>query len=214
MAEHRERQRLAERLHDHLQQVITAARMHTEGLISKIPESNKAEALKIVDLLSESIKSTRSLSKELAPPILQKEGLAPALEWLADWMEQTHGLYVILRRNDSVNIDREDIRVLIFQSIRELLFNVVKHAGVNQAELELRPGDVDVQIILRDHGCGFNPDEIYDSDTDRSGFGLFTIHERINLIGGEFRIESTIGTGSCFTLLVPQKAREKTGNAH
>ncbi|MFO7930458.1 MAG: PAS domain-containing protein [Desulfosalsimonas sp.] len=215
MTEHRERQRLAEMLHDHLQQVIAAARMHTEGLIPKIPESNKAEALKVVDLLSESIQSTRSLSKELAPPILQKEGLAPALEWLADWMEQTYGLRVIPRINDSVKIDGEGIRVLIFQSIRELLFNVVKHAGVNQAELELSPADVDfVQIILRDHGRGFNPDEIYNWGTDRSGFGLFSIHERISLIGGDFRIESTIGNGSCFTLLVPQKAQKKIATPH
>ncbi len=209
MAEHRERQRISEILHDHLQQVITAARMHTETLLGKIPESNKAEALKIVDLLSESIHSTRSLSKELAPPILQKEQLAPALEWLADWMEQTYGLRVNLRINDSVKIEGEGIRVLIFQSVRELLFNVVKHAGVNQAELELSRADGGfVQIILRDHGRGFNPDQIYNLNINRSGFGLFSIHERISLIGGDFRIESAIRTGSCFTLLVPQKARK------
>ncbi|MBS3809296.1 MAG: PAS domain-containing protein [Desulfobacterales bacterium] len=210
MAEHRERQRISEILHDHLQQVITAARMQTETLVEQIPESNKAEALKIVDLLSESIRSTRSLTRELAPPILKKEGLAPALEWLAGWMEQTHGLRVILRIDDSVKINGEGIRVLIFQSIRELLFNVIKHAVVSQAELEFRRTDGDfVQIILRDHGKGFNPDEVYNWHTHRSGFGLFSIHERISLIGGEFRIESTMGSGSCFTLLVPQKAREE-----
>lgn len=211
MAEHRERQRLAEMLHDHLQQVITAARMHTEALVPEIPEINKAEALKIVDLLSESIRSTRSLTRELAPPILKKEGLAPALEWLAGWMEQMHGLRVILRIHDSVKIDGEGIRVLIFQSIRELLFNIVKHAGVGQAELDFSQADGDfVQIILRDHGKGFNPDEIYNWHTNYSGFGLFSIHERIRLIGGDFHIESIKGTGSCFTLLVPRKNQKGT----
>ncbi|MCF8026158.1 MAG: hypothetical protein K9K82_11820 [Desulfobacteraceae bacterium] len=95
------------------------------------------------------------------------------------------------------------------------MFNVVKHEGVNQAELELSRVDVDfVQIILMDHGRGFNPEEPYNRDTNRSGFGLFSIHERISLIGGYFRIKSTIGTGSCFTILVPQKAQKKTGNPH
>jgi len=213
MAEHRERQRLSEMLHDHLQQVITAARMQTEALVPKIPEPNQAEALKIVDLLSESIQSTRSLTRELAPPILKKEGLGPALEWLADWMEQTHGLRVILRTNDSVKIAGEGIRVLIFQSIRELLFNVVKHAGVRQAELEISHADADfVQIILRDYGQGFNPDTVYNWHTTRSGFGLFSIHERISLIGGDFRMESTVGAGSRFTLLIPPKARQEAGD--
>ena len=132
------------------------------------------------------------------------------MEWLADWMEQAHGLRVILPINDSVQIEGEGIRVLIFQSIRELLFNVVKHAGVKQAELEFSQADGGfVQIILRDHGNGFNSEEIYNWQTNPSGFGLFSIHERISLIGGEFRVESSTGTGSCFTLLAPQKKPER-----
>lgn len=208
MAEHRERQQLARMLHDNLQQLLAAAKMQLESMAANISGDNKKDALEISDLLSESIRSTRSLTRELSPPVRQKGGFAAALEWLADWMRSTHRLRVDLRINTRVEIEGEELGILIFQSIRELLFNIVKHAGTKQAEVEVNGTSNNfIKIMVRDHGRGFDPDSIHCDDQSPTGFGLFSIRERLTLIGGNLNIDSLIGSGSCFTMTVPKQAR-------
>ena len=119
-------------------------------------------------------------------------------------MAQTHGLVVALEINTRAEIGGTGVGVLIFQSIRELLFNIVKHAGVSDAEIKLNPLEENsVQITVRDHGKGFDPAKIQKDGPTRAGFGLFSIRERLSLIGCEFRIDSAVGNGSTFTMVVP-----------
>lgn len=207
MAEQRERQRIARIMHDHLQQLMAAAKLRVEALTEYLENGHQKEARKIVDLIAETLAASRSLTMELSPPVLYQEGFAAALKWLAHWMKQTHGLHVDLKIRTEAGIGPEDIRVLIFQSVRELLFNVVKHAGVNQAEVEagLIGGDI-LQITVSDQGAGFKPETIYHDDPVCRGFGLLSIQERLMLLGGYFQIDSGPGRGARFFMCVPRKA--------
>lgn len=202
LAEQRERRRLAELLHDHLQQLLVGARMNGEVLSAQIGTEQKQIIENILNLITQSIQLSRSLTVELSPPILQQGRLSDALEWLVRWMRENHGLTVELEIDPGINPEKEDITILLFQSIRELLFNVVKHTDVTSARLEMvRYGGNHLRITVTDQGSGFDPEKIWEKDA--SGFGLFSIRERLSLLGGSLEIESSPGKGAALSLIVP-----------
>ena len=202
MAEQRERKRLAQILHDGLQQYLVAAKMQVGGLMEQAPDAAfKQAAAEVEDLLNESVKVSRSLSAELSPPILHEAGLLAGLEWLSRWKYDKHGLKVQLAIKMDSPVLTEDVKVLLFESIRELLLNVVKHAKTDSARVSLFQQDErSLQIIVSDNGVGFDPTR---AGPDDGNFGLFSIRERLNLIGGRFEIDSFPGKGARFTLTAP-----------
>jgi PAS domain S-box-containing protein len=205
-AEERERRRLAQILHDHFQQLLAGARYGLESLRERATTNDARGAVGRVDgMLSQCMEVSRSLTAELSPPVLHEAGLAAALEWLGTWYREQHGLTVILDVDESVAIDKEDDRILMFQSVRELLFNVVKHAAVKEARLKAYRGpDGRVRIVVSDQGIGFDPAAALARAGTTGGFGLFRVHERMAMFGGELQMASAAGSGSRFTLVSPR----------
>jgi signal transduction histidine kinase len=195
--EQRERARLAEVLHDHLQQLLVAVNMEIGSLRNKTTsEDTAAHLTKISLLVDDCIKATRILTADLAPPMLGVGGLSPALEWLAQWMQEKHSLQVALRLDSQARGEEEHVSLLLFQSVRELLFNVVKHAGVASAAVTMGlTEDARLRVIVSDEGVGFDP------SFPPKGFGLSRIRERLTLLGGHFSVESEPGRGSRFVLI-------------
>ncbi len=205
-AEERERRRLAQAIHDNLQQLLVAAKLCAKRLtVESDPEASREIVGQIAQLLTDSIDATRSLTFELSPPVLYDRGLSHALEWLGDWMEAKHGLAVAVNADEQADPGNQDVRILLFQATRELLFNVVKHAHVSRAELRLCQAEDEVRIAVSDQGVGFNPGQNRPGPASSNGFGLFSIRERLELVGGKMEIESTPGSGSRFTLTVSVK---------
>ena len=156
--EQRERRRLAEILHDHLQQLLVGAKFSVSILRGRlIDEENRQHLEQVDDLLDQSVTTSRSLTVELSPPVLSEGSLAGALRWLANWMQEKHGLRVQVDADEAINPD-EEIRVMLFQCVRELLFNVVKHAGVNAATVAMSHCcGGQMSIVVADRGVGFDP---------------------------------------------------------
>ncbi len=207
LVEQRERQQLARILHDGLQQLLVGARLRL-GIAARRPEQLPQVINEINNLLNEAIETSRSLTAELSPPILREGGLVPALEWLVRWMANKHELAVALEIKDQVD-PQEDLTITLFQAVRELLFNVVKHAGVQQASLLVRKDGNAVQIVVEDSGRGFNPEQLKPGEGSKQGFGLFSIRERLNLLGGALECESTPGEGSRFILSAPLEDQDE-----
>ena len=216
--EQRERKRLAQILHDHLQQLLVAARMSIGELRRRMggqaPASGQgaAQIVERIDiLLSESIEASRSLTVELSPPILHDAGLVPALHWLVRQQEEKHGLRVQIQTQADAEPDSEDMKVLLFQVVRELLFNTVKHAGVRDANVELtRRGD-QLQIVVADDGAGFEISGL--RQKPGGSFGLFSIRERLRLLGAEMSIDTGVGRGTRVTLVAPLRPAEQNTGA-
>ena len=177
--EHRERRRLAQILHDHLQQLLYAARLSLDTL--RHDRSKKTAMLETVDridqLLGECIAESRSLTVQLCPPVLHEAGLAAAIEWLGRHMEQTCGLAVEVHVDPEAEPDSEELRSLLFGAARELLFNVVKHAETGRARVSMLPtSDGQLSLIVADEGAGFVP-----RLEKKRGFGFRTLqHTRAN----------------------------------
>ena len=150
---------------------------------------------------------TRQLSIDLSPPVLQEEGLVDALRWLAVQMAERHGLRVTLWAEHAFRIPDKDMRVLLFQIVGELLFNVRKHAATDEAIVALR-SDPTGQLLIQisDAGQGFDVDAAAAAYT--GGFGLFSVRERLNLFGGHMAIDSAPGHGTRITLTVPVVSRQ------
>ena len=203
LAEHRERRRLAEVLHDNLQQLLVGAKFQLDVMSRRAGAELKDAANGVLDLLDESIECSRTLTVELSPPVLHKGGLSPALGWLATWMQQKHALTVELDTDEKAEPQSEQAKILLFQSARELLFNTVKHAGVNKACVRLRRTNEHVELVVSDQGEGFNPEAAMPAGGGLGGFGLFSIRERLDLLGGRLEIDSAPGRGSRFRMLVP-----------
>jgi signal transduction histidine kinase/ActR/RegA family two-component response regulator len=203
-AESRERKRLAQMLHDQFQQLISAAKMKIGILRRRSTDEPMVGSLRQTEnLLEEALSASRTLAAELSPPILREGGLAPALEYLARWMEQQHGLAVDLRLADLRDPDNEQVRTIVFECARELLLNVARHSGVKSAQLAAtvsRDGLLKISVV--DHGNGFDVSRS-ESRAESAGLGLFNLRERLVLIGGSAMIDSAPGQGTTVELTVP-----------
>lgn len=209
-AEERERRRLAQMLHDDLQQMLVAARMHIGAISPTIAPARMLELMRHVDdLLDRSITLSRNLTSRASPPVLYDAGLAPALEWLGRQVEEEHDLEVEVECDESAQPQSQDTRVLLYQACRELLFNVVKHAETKRCKLAMHhAGGGSVQVSVCDEGKGFDADRTKEVGKG-DGFGLFSIRERLELIGGRMEIESIAGQGTCVRLYAPVQMTEE-----
>jgi PAS domain S-box-containing protein len=215
LAEQRAREELAKTLHDGLQQLLAVAAINVESHIMR--ESQRGtphdDLVQAKNHLDDAIAAARSLSVELFPPVLQTSGLPTALGWLADWSRRKYGLEVTVSADPRANSDRKDVRVLLFGSVRELLFNVVKHAHVDRVTVDLVLGPNDTLCItVMDEGRGFDPMQLDERAKDnQGGWGLFSIRERLTLLGGRFDIESAPGRGTRFRLIAPRDSGRPVG---
>ncbi|NNJ24343.1 response regulator [Alienimonas chondri] len=212
LAEQRERRRLAEVLHDHLQQLIVGAKYGIRALPDSVGEERLEATDGVLNMLDEAIDVSRSLSIELCPPVLHDAGLPAALRWLGPRFETRHGLTVKVDVEEAADPGREDLRALLFQSVRELLFNVVKHAGVSEASVVLKQAGLDsVRLVVADEGGGFDADAFLRQPNSGGGFGLFSVRERLSLLGGSLHVESSADTGTVFTLTAKRGGVGSTG---
>lgn len=209
LTEQRERRRLASELHDYLAQLLVACKMKTR-LLLQLTRSTRGESVisEVNDLLEQSIKYTRTLIAELSPTILYEAGLVPAIHWLADQM-QRHGLRVQVRDTEGMFRLPDDHAVLVFQTIRELLINVAKHAMVHEATVDIRSDSPGVlNVVVADRGIGFDVSAA-EGPGSVGKYGLFSIRERLEALGGRFDIESSSGHGTQARFTVPLAISEE-----
>ena len=203
LTEQRERQRLAQILHDGLQQILVAAKYRLALLKQVDHEDARSAAAEMGALMDDAIRTSRSLTAELSPPILHEGGIVPALEWLARWMRDNHGLDLKLEVGSPVGTIDEEVMILLFQATRELLLNVVKHAGVREARAEVVREGSRIQIVVEDRGAGFDPSNLRVPGANVGGFGMVSIRERLSLFGGRVEIDSAPGRGCRVSLIAP-----------
>jgi PAS domain S-box-containing protein len=203
LAEEHARRRMAINIHDHVSQKLAISKMKLESLAELVRSSKVAKDLQeISDLVAQTIKSTRSLTFELSPPVLYELGFEPALEWLAKQVRQQHGLLTEFTDDGRAKPLDDDVRILLFQAVRELLVNVIKHSKAKNVSVSARRLDREVQISVEDDGIGMDTSMV-SADHSANGFGLFSIHQRLGHIGGHLDIESEPGKGTCISLVVP-----------
>lgn len=198
LAEEHERRRLAGDLHDGLSQTIALAQIKLAALRSSMGGKMKKSLDEIEALIDQTNKTARTISFELSPPVLHDLGLEPALQWLVENIQARYGIQVVLEDDGQPKHADEKTRVILFRSIRELLINAAKHAGSRRVRVLLQREEDVLSAVVEDDGVGMEADLV-----GVKGSGLFSIHERLNHVGGSMRIESTPGKGTKIRMRAP-----------
>ena len=213
LAEQRERHRIAQILHDHIQQLLYGI----DFRIALLTDSASTDQLTLLqefkEIVQEAIRATRTLAVDLSPPVLQGEGLAKALHWLVHQIQEIHALRVTLDVQEPLGVAPIEMRVLILQSVRELLFNVVKHADTATAAVivhqEVRQGVNNLVVKIVDDGRGFEMTTPPTGARAPETFGLYSIRERLHLFDGHLDVDSVPGNGTRVTIMLPMIEMEE-----
>lgn len=200
-AEDRERRRLAEILHDDLQQHLAAAKFHLGILNGRIKHDPSVRTMsgQLDQILTDAIEKSRSLSHELSPAVLHHSSLGETFEWLARHVQTKHGLTVHVDAEEQIHLKSEAMKTFLYKAAQEILFNIVKHARVREAWLRLKHMRGKLLLTIADRGQGFDPQTLEKT----GGFGLLSIRERIELLGGRMKVRSVKGRGSVFVMAMP-----------
>ena len=209
LAEEHERQRLAVELHDHITQTLVLFKINLGVLLEgKLPTEASEPMVKInrdIDLI---IQSTRSLTSDLCSPTLHELGLEAGIrEWLNEEVQRVHGIKTEFIDDGSPRQLDDDVCALLYRAVRELLINVIKHANAEHVKVSIYRDKNTIRINVIDDGIGFmSPMENLTSGK-AGGFGLFSIRERLNYIGGSLEIDTNQGHGTRVTLVIPAKLK-------
>jgi len=204
LAEERLRRRFAMDVHDHVGQNLAISKIKIESLRESVSSPELAKGLEeIRDLISQTIESARSLTFELSPPVLYELGFEAAVEWLVRQTRQQHGLSTEFKGEGQTKPLDNDVRILLFQAVRELLVNVVKYAQAHNVTVSTRRVGNEIRVSVEDDGVGFDMSQTGSYDYKTGGFGLFSIRERLGHMGGRLEIESKPGVGTRVTLTAP-----------
>lgn len=197
LAEEVERERLAEDLHDSLGQALFRARIKLDQVSSRVPEFGE-----IAKDLEDICKTVNSVTFELSPPVLRQLGAKAALKWLARHITDRYDVTVQVKDDDRAVALDPRIAVVLFRCVRELVINVAKHAQSKFATISLKAVRHRFQIEVEDRGKGFDLAE-QTGHVEKGHFGLFSVRERLEYLGGSFNIVSTPGKGTRVTITVP-----------
>ena len=209
LAEAHERREIASDLHDHVGQALAYIRMKLSQLQgNSVFCGFEGDFGGLVKLLDQTIHYTRNLTSEISPPILYELGLIPAIEWLVEQTQKKYDLKVALRTSGRPSCLDEDVKITLFKSIQELIANIVKHANAKHANIHAEWSDKNICLLVVDDGSGFDLDILENRISKNEGFGLFSIKERLNNIGGDIFLESKPDSGTSIRVCVPLTQEE------
>jgi PAS domain S-box-containing protein len=206
-AEEAERRRIARELHDQVGQNLTVVGINLNILRSMLPE----ESMKMLQsrLLEDSItlvehttEFTRSLMADLRPPDMDDYGLVTAIRWYSERFSMRTGVGVIMEGQEINPRPTTYIENNVFRIVQEVLTNISKHAGATHAKINVYVAEGKLKIAIVDDGVGFDPDKVNKAG-EHYGWGLMTMAERAEAIGGCFSLKSEMGRGTRVNVEVP-----------
>jgi two-component system NarL family sensor kinase len=202
IAEHEERHRISQILHEDLQQRLFAIKAQLSFLhVDETTAETRPTLDQLQKWLSEAITLTRNLSVDLSPSVLRGEGLAQAILWLCSRMKEQYGLHLQVSATDHLNHLDDHFRVMIFQTVRELLFNIIKHAGTLEASILIERMEGEGRITISDSGKGFDTNIL--TQHPLGAHGILLLRDRLLLMGGTMTIHSKPGEGTRVMLEFP-----------
>lgn len=203
LSEERTRKTIAQTLHDEVGQMLALARMKLSSATT-LPKETAVEKIveEVLDMLGSVISQMRSLIVEISPPVLHDLGLAAAIDWMAERTSSVKGIDIETEITGDFSRLEQDLKFMLYQIVRELLVNVVKHSGGHRVLVSLERDEHAIGIKVMDDGKGFDPREAGSPAAD-SGLGLFSIRERLKSYKGNLQIESRKGKGTTVSIRLP-----------
>jgi PAS domain S-box-containing protein len=205
LIEEKQKKEIASNIHDHLSQSLVISKMKINEL-KKNPKLKEIDKdLKFIEThISEALENSRKITYELSPPVLYQLGIVDAVSWLLEDVQATHKVKCLLNCS-AVDIKLSDVKsILLYRSIQEVINNAIKYAKASLITLDFDENNFGVDIFITDNGVGFDTSVLNNfQNHSGSGFGLFTVLERIRNIQGEFKIVSEKNIGTTVKIFIP-----------
>jgi signal transduction histidine kinase len=214
MAEERERRRIATVLHDSVVQTLALMKMRVETVRQDANDDSRvvAQLTDIRNLLDSAITQTRTLTADLSPPVLYELGLIAAIQWLGDRMLREHRIAFEMPGQRRIYPLNDETRITLFQAVRELLANVIKHAHATTCSINVSIDEPSRQLMIRVDDDGVGVSSAATQDYSKGGFGLFNIRQRLMHLGGSLHISPRPGGGTRVIISAPTAVNEPNGS--
>jgi signal transduction histidine kinase len=207
MVEERERRYITIELQDNLGRSLAYCLKELNKLQGKpLPKDVRSSLDDITGLVEQTIDYAKTLTYEFSTQILYEKGLEAALKWLGNHFHELHALTFLFHDDLKPKPLSDETNILLFQSVRELFLNVVRHAHAKNVTISLERDYKNIRIHVHDDGVGFDMSRVGSYQSKKDMFGLFSIYERLKYLGGHVNVESSSGKGTRFTLVAPLKA--------
>lgn len=205
LAEQRERHRLAVGLHDHVGQLLAAGKLQAAAERAAAQDPAQRERLTgLLDVMDRAIDATRTLTFELSPPMLYELGLVATLASLVEQIARRHpSIACVFRDDGEPKAVGQDVEVVLFQVARELINNVLKHAGATRLVVETRAEGGALVVSVTDDGGGFDERVLHEPVVGAGGFGLYSVRERMEHLGGRLEVDTRPGAGTTARVHAP-----------
>jgi signal transduction histidine kinase len=199
----KEREKIAEQLHDGFAQDLFVAKMRLTELMISLPPQYRGSVEGISEIISILIRHTRTVIADLSPRHVCETGLRAALQSLTEELQKKYGLVCTARLELMPKRLKDEVQQILFRAVRELLFNVIKHAQASRVEIDVARKSGSIAIEVCDDGRGFDHDKTVLSDLSTGRFGLFSVRADLAPLGGDLRILSSVGKGARAIITLP-----------
>jgi len=203
----KERSAIARELHDELGQVLTALRMDSVWLRSRLKQTDPKAAQRVCsmcDLIDKTIEEVRGLAVRLRPGVLDNLGLVDALEWYTVDFEKRTGITCMFEHGNMPHITNT-VATAAYRIAQETLTNVARHADASRVDVILQNERNMLKLTVVDNGCGFISNEV----SETKALGLVGMRERATLVGGVLDVQSGVGMGTRVNLKVPMDGHRR-----
>ena len=204
-AQETERQRLSRQMHDGPAQALSNFILQTE-IAMRLMDVDAGQARDELNNLKTSAMGTfqkvRNFIFELRPMMLDDLGLVPTVRRYGEAFKEQTGLDISIMITGNERRLEPYLEVMIFRAIQELLGNAARHSQASLVKIMLDLGEDRVRVSVDDNGKGFDPESVQQG----SSLGLKLIRERAEMLGGNFEVDSTLGTGARILFAVPARS--------
>jgi PAS domain S-box-containing protein len=208
MTEENQRRSMASHLHETIGQELFVMQLQLNAFEKSIDNPVFLPAItQIRDQLLKIIKETKDLTFDLSPPVLYDFGFEEALKALAEAIELKHNIHVATRFEGEMDKFDDEIKVIVYRNLKELIHNSVKHSNAKNITIRLKNSQSGLSVELSDDGVGFDAAKYNNETSSIDGFGLFDIREKLNHLGGHLIIDSVSGQGTSISMQVPLHLR-------
>ncbi len=204
-AEENQKHRIAIKLHDIICQNLVVTKVLLQSTLKLASDPSVSGPLKMAcKVIGELIDQSNTLVHELSNPILHELGIVVALqEFLDNQVWQKHGIAFEIEADEELSIPRGAIKNAMFRVSRELLMNVVKHARASKVKVSFHRSHNQICVRIQDDGVGFNAVQAGSDVSETNRFGLFSVREQLEHLGGNLAIESEPGRGTTAKVVIP-----------
>jgi PAS domain S-box-containing protein len=203
-----EAKRIAHALHDEAAQLLASVYIALDGIVLEVAPKARYQVKAAKDCLDQIEAHLRQLSHELRPTILDDLGLVPALEFLSEGVSKRTKLQVTVE-GQTIGRLRASVETALYRIVQEALINATRHAQASRARIQVEQNGRLIRCLVSDDGIGFDVQAALNKKGDK-GLGLIGIRERLNAIGGVYRIISAPGRGTTLQVEIPLEAHDAT----